>query len=157
MDWITLIGLLGFGILLIGLEVIFIPGSTFVGVLGFLSSSCGIYFAYAEKGDIAGHLAFGGSILISVILIYIGIKAKVYKKMGLNDVVEGKSPNKLVVDIPIGTVGKSVSALRPSGQGQFDNDEFEVHSTFGFIDSNSEIEVIEIKDNKIFVKTKQNN
>lgn len=75
--------------------------------------------------------------------------------MGLNDVIDGKSPNKLHIEIPIGTSGKSTSALRPSGQAQFDDNEFEVHSTFGFIDNNIEIEVVEIKDNKIFVKTKQ--
>ncbi len=155
MDWITIIGLLGLGILLIGLEVIFIPGSTFIGVLGFITSSCGVYFAYADKGDIAGHLAFGGSLLISALLVYIGLKAKMYKKMGLNDVIDGKSPNKLQIELPVGASGISVSALRPSGQGQFDESELEVHSTFGFIDSNTEIEVIEIKDNKIFVKTKQ--
>ncbi len=155
MDWITIIGLLALGITLIGLEVIFIPGSTFVGVLGFIASACGIYFAYVEKGDLSGHLAFGGSVAVSVLLLFIGIKAKMYKKMGLNEVIDGKSPNKIHIDLAVGTLGKSTSALRPSGQAQFGEHDFEVHSVFGFVESNTEIEVAEIKDNKIFIKTKQ--
>lgn len=154
MDWITITGLLSLGIILIGLEVIFIPGSTFVGILGFIASSFGIYFAYTEKGDFAGHLSFAGSIIASGLLLYVGIKAKMHKKMGLNDTINGTSPNKLNDELSVGIHGSSVSALRPSGQAQFNNIDYEVHSSFGFIDSNTEIEVLEIKDNKIFVKTK---
>lgn len=154
MDWLTILSLLFLGVLLIGVEVVFIPGTTFIGVLGFISSSCGIYFAYTEQGYLAGHLSLIGSISISIILLIIGIKAKIHKRMGLNDSIEGTSPNKLNINLTVGQIGNTTSALRPSGQAIFNETETEVHSIFGFVDSGIEVIITEIKDNKIFVKTK---
>ena len=50
LDWVTVILLIGIGLILIVVELIFVPGVTIVGILGFILVAVGIWIGYAALG-----------------------------------------------------------------------------------------------------------
>jgi membrane-bound serine protease (ClpP class) len=91
-------------------------------------------------------------IVVTIILIR-GLKSKSWQKMALNDSLDGKT-NELP-ELSIGMTGSTISTLKPSGKAIIDENVVEVQSLDGFIDENSIIEIVSLKENKIFV-TKMN-
>jgi membrane-bound ClpP family serine protease len=153
MNWTIIVLLLLAGLILLLLEILVVPGTTVVGILGFALVSFGIYETYTVYGSLAGHLTLGLTILISVVAMYFSLKSRTWKKAMLHDKITGKV-NELDVDIKPGDIGKSISRLAPSGKAEFDGKYMEVHSMGDFIDHQQAIVIAKIEDNKIFVKLK---
>ena len=63
LDWITVILLIGIGLLLIIVELIFVPGVTMVGILGFVLTCVGIWIGYAALGANTGHTILAVTVL----------------------------------------------------------------------------------------------
>ena len=57
-----------------------------------------------------------------------------------------------LLDLSIGDVGESVSALKPIGKAMFDDKEFEVTSLGGWIDEHQKIKIIKLDNHKILVE-----
>ena len=75
--------------------------------------------------------------------------------MMLNSKIEGKTN---VIDenkIKAGDTGKTTSRLSPAGKAIINGDYYEVHTQSEFMDPGTEIEIIKIDFNKIYVKQKK--
>jgi membrane-bound ClpP family serine protease len=153
MNWTIILLLLVAGLILLLLEILVVPGTTVVGILGFALVAFGIYESYAVYGALAGHLTLAISLVISVVSIYFSLKSRTWKKAMLQDQITGKV-NQLDGDVKPGDIGKSISRLAPSGKADFEGKYMEVHSMGDFIDHQKEIVIVKIEDNKIFVKLK---
>jgi len=152
MDCGILIALLIFGISLIVVEIIFIPGTTIVGVLGFVCLVAGVFTAFNQFGEKVGNIVFlssGVFLIISVIYIF---KAKTWEKMALNKTVDGRVNELINEDIYVGCIAVAVSDIRPMGTIEFENEQFEAESQGEFITSKSSVKVIEINNNQIIVE-----
>ena len=114
----------------------------------------GIYQTYKVYGTTSGHIVLGASFVLSVTSLVLSLRSKTWKKMMLSSAVKSKvnviDENKLKV----GDIGKTSSRLAPAGKAIINDEFFEVHSHGEFIDPNTEIEVIQIDFNKIYVKQK---
>ncbi|MFK7900884.1 MAG: hypothetical protein AB8B61_09025 [Cyclobacteriaceae bacterium] len=139
---VTFIALLIFlGILLIVVEVIFVPGTTVVGLLGFVAIGVGLYYGFL-KGNTAGLLFLGVTMIVCAALVTIAIRKKVWKRYSLQSEITGKVA-KTGELLEVGTIGKTLSALRPSGTALFDNKRVEVSSLGSFIDSDVSVKIIQ--------------
>lgn len=154
MVWSVIVTLILIGIILILLEVLVIPGFGVAGILGMGTMVVGIYGAYENYGSLAGHYTLAATLVLSGITAYFTLKSKTWKRIMLNQNIDSKTN---VIDtnaIKIGDTGITISRLAPMGKAFINNEYYEV-STYGqFIDQNTEIEVIKIEGNKIFVKLK---
>jgi membrane-bound ClpP family serine protease len=61
------------------------------------------------------------------------------------------------VTVSVGDAGKTITRLAPMGQAVIEGESIEVKALEGMIDSNVEVVVVMIDDNKIYVKPKENN
>lgn len=153
MELIAIIGLVVLGIALIAVEVFFIPGTTVVGVLGFLTCAAGVYFAYTDLGSITGHVLLAVSVVGPISMFYLGVKFEVWNIFSLKESVDGhasKDSDKLKLEK--GMRGMSVSVIKPFGSAEFEDQIVEVSSMGEYIESQIEIEIIRISDGKIFVQ-----
>lgn len=148
--YILIIVFIGLG--LIVLEVIVIPGSTIVGIIGFSCTVGGIYLAYRYHDYYIGNSVLSGSIIISGISLYIAIKFKVWEKFSVNKNITGKAKSNIIEGIAINDEGLALSALRPYGKGEFNDKEVEVVSLGQFIEPKTSIKIIKIEQEKIFVE-----
>lgn len=143
--------LIGLGLLIVLVEFLFVPGTTVVGFIGFVSILIGFYFAFTDLGvwyGVGSVLLTGGLILLFFKLLE---KSNYTKKIQLsppsNDKIQHESNF-----VKVGDVGKTISRLAPMGKAMINNHIVEVTSLQEFIAEQKEIVVLEVNHNKIIVQ-----
>jgi membrane-bound ClpP family serine protease len=150
-----IITLLLLGIILILLEIFVVPGITVAGIGGLVLLVAGIYFSYANYGTPIGHFILLGTFAMVGLLFYVSYKGGAIKTMTLNAEVTSVAKEDVSLKVKVGDTGKAVSRMAPMGTVMINNELYEASSKGGFIEVNTEIEVIHIADNKITVITKK--
>src|SRR5687768_5328302 len=127
-DWIIIIALLLFGVILLITELIFIPGTTIIGIFGALLSIGGIWVGYATFGAPTGHLILGGAVLLNALAIAFSFRPEVWARFGLKEQNKSKAYQDANIEFAVGEEGYTLSALRPSGTASFHEKPIEVHT-----------------------------
>ena len=151
MMWLVIV-LIVIGILLLLLEVLVIPGTGFAGIAGFGAIIAGVWIAYAHLGSSTGNMVLLVTLAVNVIAIWIGVRSKTWKKAALVSTIDGKVNVMEDVNLKVGDTGKTISRCAPMGKAEFNGNFVEVDARVDFVDPNTEIEIIKIDNNKIFVK-----
>ncbi|MEQ9300813.1 MAG: NfeD family protein [Cyclobacteriaceae bacterium] len=152
MEWLFVLGLILLGIGIIIVEVIFIPGTTIVGILGFIISIYGVYLGYEYFGTPTGHFIFAGGFLATTIAIVGAFKSGAWDRFSLKESMDGRVNDDYQVDIEVGDIGESVSSLKPIGKGIFRDQVMEVRTNGDYIRESNKIKVIRVDGRKIFVE-----
>lgn len=151
-DWITVVSLVLVGILLIIAEIIFVPGTTIVGILGFLSGILGVYLSFDYFGSVTGGwVAFGSSVAFGIALYY-SFKSNTWDKFSLKDTNSGKVNEDLTAALAVGDEGLAISVLKPVGKAEFGVGEFEVKTLGDYTESGTRIKIIKLEKNNIVVE-----
>jgi membrane-bound ClpP family serine protease len=148
----VVIALLLLGVLLLLLEILFVPGTTIVGVGGVILLAIGIFLAYEYLGTTAGHVSLASCLAITFLSLVVLLKGQTWKRMALDTTVEGKSVGQVENMVSLGDVGVSISRLNPMGKALFGARILEVTTAGEFVDAEKKIEVIKVQQNKITVK-----
>jgi len=148
----VVIGLLVLGILLLLLEIIFVPGTTVVGIGGFILLAIGVYLAYTSVSAMAGHVSLASSVAVIFLALIVLLKGQTWKRVALDDKLEGKSLESMQDILKVGDRGKTISRLNPVGKALFDESIVEVSTTGDFVAEEVEIEITKVEQNRIRVK-----
>jgi membrane-bound ClpP family serine protease len=154
MPWTLIAALIVIGLLFLVLEILVVPGTTVVGIFGLVLMGVGIWEAYHIYGATTGHLVVAGSLVITIIAIALSLRSKTWKRAMLSTEIQGKTNLINQEKVKPGDTGKAVSRLVPIGKALINDEYFEVRSMGQYVDQGTEIEVIKIDNNKIFVKPK---
>lgn len=153
MDWLTVALLLLFGLVFLAAEVIFIPGTTVVGLMGFALLAAGVWYAYRDLGTGTGHVLLASSAVVAAVLVYVGLRPKNLARVALNDVNTGHVRDARLPDVQPGATGRTLSALRPAGTVLFDENRREVTTRGEFVPAGTEVRVLRIEQNRIVVES----
>ncbi len=154
MSWTIIAVLIIVGLVFLILELLVVPGTSVVGILGFILIAIGVWQAYAVYGSPAGHYTLAGTLFLTLIVLGFSLRSKTWRRVMLKSEIDGKVNVVKKNSIKAGDVGLSVSRLVPMGKALINNEYFEVRSSGEFIDENTEIVVVKIDNNRIFVKLK---
>lgn len=142
------------GLLLLFAEILIIPGVGVAGILGVLALGGSCVYAFLEVSTAAGIITTVSiTILLVVLTIYV-LRAQTWKRISLNTNIDSKAISD--VKVSVGDSGKTITRLVPMGQAVIGGESIEVKALEGMIDSNIEVVVVMIDDNKIYVKPKVN-
>ncbi len=147
-----IIALILVGLLLLIVEILVIPGTGVVGIVGFIMIAAGIYQTYSSHGVLTGNSVLAGTFILSVVAVYLSIRSKTWNKAILATELEGRSPSAIIDNISLGDTGIAVSRLAPAGTAVFGEVKCEVHTLGDFVDAGDEIVIIKIDRHKIIVK-----
>jgi membrane-bound ClpP family serine protease len=139
------------GIALVVIEVLFVPGTTFVGLIGFLLMALGVWYCFDNYGSTYAILLASVSLILMVLIFYWGYKKNVWKKFALNAENDTRLAQKAINYLQVGQEGITISALRPSGIAEFDGKRIEVQTFGELLDAGVNVKIIEIKGNEVFV------
>ncbi|MEG1763060.1 MAG: NfeD family protein [Bacteroidales bacterium] len=142
------------GFVLILLEILVFPGTSIVGILGFLALAYALAKCFMSFGLVAGLICSGICLLIIVVSTIWILKSKTWEHFMLTTELKGKANenNKETKKLSLGDRGITISRLAPMGKAEFAGTYYEVQSETSFIDQQSPIEIIKIEDTKIIVK-----
>lgn len=144
------------GTFLIVAEIIFVPGTTIVGILGFIFSAYCIYLGYDYFGYTTGTLILLGGLVINVVALILAFKSRSWERFSLKGTMKGKFNDDFKIELQVGDRGTTISSLKPIGKAQFGDREIEVRSDGGFVNENIEIEVKRFDESKIIVQPVNN-
>ena len=151
-EWITILALVLVGMALIIIEVIFVPGTTFVGILGFIATAFGIYLTFVKFGYTAGWWVIGSTMIVFGVALYYSFKSNAWDRFSLKNTIDSKVNEGLTGSLKVGDEGLALSTIKPVGNADFGNVEYEVRSQGLYIESGTRIRIIKIEINNIFVE-----
>ena len=79
MTWIIILVLIALGIIFLLLELLVIPGTTFIGIIGFISLALGVYQTFVIYGTGWGIFALIGTSIVSIIMLVLSLRSKTSK------------------------------------------------------------------------------
>lgn len=142
------------GICLLLIEFLIIPGVSVFGIGGFVCLIGGVVAAYLSYGYTAGHITLVSTLFASVLTILLTFRRKTWKKVGLSTSIDSKIVAFDADKIKTGDYGKAITRLAPMGKVMINDIICEAKSISGFINENTEIEVVKVSQNQIIVKHK---
>lgn len=151
MDIWLISGVILLGLLIVIVEIFFLPGTTIFGIVGGIIVVAGVYLGFAEYGMKTGSIILGCTLMATCVLLYAGFRTYSSGKIALKNVSEGKAP---ITEPPVAGVGDegiTISYLRPEGKAMINGNKVEVFSLGEYIEANKKIKVVKIAENKIFV------
>ena len=152
LEWVTVILLIVIGLALIVIELVFIPGTTLIGILGFVLAGIGIWFGYVALGTTTGHVILGLAVLVAGVTFFYSFRGDAWSRFALKETIDSRVNEDYQHNLQVGETGITVSALRPQGTALFNDEHHEVLTNGEFVDPNTSIRIIKLSQHKILVE-----
>jgi membrane-bound ClpP family serine protease len=152
LDWFTVALLLAVGIILIVVELIFIPGTTLFGIAGLVLTIIGVVISFTTFGSDTGWLVLLGAFGALGVTLFFSLRTGAWDKVSLKTSNQGRVNEDRKHSVWKGDVGVALSALRPTGNVEFKETILEVSTLGNYVDAGSRVRVIEVRPNKILVE-----
>lgn len=154
MIWLIVLSLVVIGIIFLLLEILVVPGTTIVGLLGMAMIVMGVVISFTNYGTQTGVITLGSSLVLSILAIVLSLKSTTWKKAMLSSSLLGRVNTLEVGSVVPGDEGITITRLNPYGKALIRDQYFEVSSKNSLIDENTPIVVEKIEGTKIIVKPK---
>ena len=150
--WIIILALLLIGLALIVIEVVFIPGTTIVGIIGVIFVGAGVIFSYRHYGSDVGLYILLGTSLVTAIALYFSFRSNAWSRFANKSVMKSRVNEGSTAALQLGDEGVCTSTLKPMGTVQFASGQFEVKSLGDYVDAGTKVTIVHIQPNQIIVK-----
>lgn len=148
---IILFGILG--IVCIGMEI-FLPGGI-LGIIGAALMLASVYFAYSAYGVGIAVVALVVLGVLATIVFKIAVRLAPKTKMGkalfLQNTHKGVNVGRDEFGALVGKQGLAISELRPAGILDIEGSRYDGITEGHFIEKNSKVKVIAVKNNQLLV------
>jgi len=151
MEWTVVIALVAIGMILLLVEILFVPGTTLVGLVGFIVLGIGVGLSFKYFGREVGWMTLGTTSVIAGLTLYISFKSSLWSRFALKSTNTSKV-NEDPSGIAVGEEGIALSALRPIGKAEIGKQTYEVKTLGAYVDSGKRIRIIQINSNQIIVE-----
>ena len=155
MALVSIIGLLLLGLLLLWVELLLVPGTTIVGLVGLIVWSLAQALAFAYLGKDVGLWCLLASVIVGVGGLIYGLKMGAWQSFSLKKSHETRVQRpreEAGTRIYVGARGYCRSALRPMGQVAFGNHIVEARTNSDYLPEGTEVEITLISPQAIYVQ-----
>jgi membrane-bound ClpP family serine protease len=150
--WIIILSLLVIGLALIIVELVFVPGTTIVGLLGLVFAIVGIIISYRHFGNEIGFYVLLASLLTTLGAMLYSFRSGAWSKFSLTSSIQSKVNEGIMTAVHVGDEGITVSTLRPMGKAEFNKKTFEVRSGSNYVERGQKVRITEIESHQIIVE-----
>lgn len=150
--WIIILSLLSIGLTLIIVELVFIPGTTVVGLLGLIFAIVGIIISYNHFGDDTGFYILLSTSAATLLALFYSFRSGAWSKFSLKSSIDSKVNEGITATLRIGDEGVTVSTLRPIGKAEFHDKTFEVKTSGNYIERGERVRITHIESQQIVVE-----
>lgn len=152
LDWFSVVILLVVGIVLIVVELIFIPGTTIFGIIGLVLTIVAVALSFVNYGNILGFGVLGIAFVLLGVTLFFSLRTGAWDKLSLKTSSRSRVNEETKHNIWKGDRGTAISTLRPSGKVEFKEITVEVSTLGQYVDAGTEVEVVDVQPNKILVE-----
>ena len=150
--WIIIISLLFLGLALIIIEVIFVPGTTIVGIIGVIFAGAGIIISYRHYGRDVGLYILLGTSAVAAVALYLSFRSDAWLRFANKSAMKSKVNEGVTASLQVGDEGIAMSSLKPMGTVQFEAGRFEVKTLGDYVNVGTKVRIVHIQSHQIIVK-----
>lgn len=150
--WIIILSLLLIGLALIIVEVVFVPGTTVVGVIGVIFAGAGIIITFRQYGSETGWYILVGMSVITAVALFFAFRSDAWMRFANKSAISSKVNEGTTVGLQVGDEGTTLSVLRPMGTAEFNGSKFEVKTLGDYIDAGTRVTIVHLSPHEIIVK-----
>ena len=154
MDILIIILLVLIGVVLIILEIFFLPGITVAGFSSLIFFGGGIYYAFVNLGTTAGYVTIVASVVACVVGIIWFMRSKSLDRISLKTDIDSVIPTQVNDSIKVGDEGIALSRLNPMGTVLIGTVQVEGKTREDFIDEGSSVIVERVERPSVIVRKK---
>ncbi|SKC40076.1 NfeD family protein [Ohtaekwangia koreensis] len=150
--WIIILALLLIGLGLIIVELVFIPGTTVVGLLGLIFTGTGVIISYNHFGSDVGFYVLISTLVTTLIALFYSFRTGAWTRFSLKSSSDSKVNEGILNGLHIGDEGITISTLRPIGKAEFGTETFEVKTLGNYVEQGQRVKITQIYSNQIVVE-----
>ena len=150
--WTLILLLLLIGLALIIIEVVFVPGTTIVGIMGVIFAGAGIIISYRHFGSDVGFYILLGMGAVTAVALYFSFRSEAWTRFANKSAMNSKVNEGSTDSLKLGDEGVALSALRPMGTVDFKSGRFEVKTLGDYVDVGTRVRIVHIDGAQIIVK-----
>ena len=154
MDILIIILLVLIGVVLIILEIFFLPGITVAGFSSLIFFGGGIYYAFVNLGTTAGYVTIAASVVACVVGIIWFMRSKSLDRISLKTDIDSVIPTQVNDSIKVGDEGIALSRLNPMGTVLIGTVQVEGKTREDFIDEGSSVIVERVERTSVIARKK---
>lgn len=140
------------GLLLVIIEIFFLPGITIAGISALFFFGSAVYYAFTSIGVNAGMLTTIISVFVCIGGVLFFMRTRMLKRISLDTTINSVAPTKIPQNIKVGDSGITVSRLNPMGHVMINGNAVEARAQESFLDENTQIQVEKIESTVVIVK-----
>ena len=140
------------GLVLMFAEILLVPGVGVAGILGLISMGGSCFCAFHQYGNTVGAIVTAVNVLLLIALIIWVLRAKTWKRMTLETNIDSKAVSSDPAVLAVGDCGRTLTRLAPMGNARFGMASIEVTALDGMISAGTQVEVVMMDGQKIYVK-----
>lgn len=153
MVWFILITLLLIGLILVIAEILFVPGTTIVGIIGALVTAVGIYYAFVTFDKQVAGIVLAATLTLNFAALVYGFRTGAWKKFALKTAINSRAFDNRLAGLEVGMQGIAVSDIKPIGKADIADGIYEVKSESGFISVGTTLFITKLENNTIIIKS----
>ena len=150
-DSIIVVVLLALAILLIILELFFLPGLSIAGFVSLLFYGVAIYYSFVHIGTVAGVITLVVAVLATIFFIWYFMRSRTLDKMSLHTNIESTAPTEVADSVKVGDCGVTLSRLNPMGKVLIGDETVEARA-YDFIEESVNVRVVKVERTTIVVE-----
>lgn len=151
-EWVTIISLLIMGLILLIAEIMFVPGTTIVGIVGFVFLAIGIGLGFRYFGSSTGWIITGVSTVASGVILVYAFKTNVWRRFASRETIASRVNEEEMNNLAEGAEGIAISALRPIGKAELNGKVYEVKTFGNYLETGAKVKVIRIMSHEVIVE-----
>jgi membrane-bound ClpP family serine protease len=153
MVWFILSTLILIGLILVVAEILFVPGTTIVGIIGVLVTVVGIYYAFVTFDRQTAVLVLIAALLLNFGALLYGFRTGAWKKFALKSSITSRAFDNRLYGLSVGMQGITISDIKPIGKAEIGQGIYEVKSESGFISVGTTVFITKLENNTIIIKS----
>lgn len=153
MVWFILSTLLLIGLILVIAEILFVPGTTIVGIIGVFVTAVGIYYAFMTFDRQVAGLVLVATLVLNFGALFYGFRTGAWKKFALKSTIKSRAFDDRLKGLEIGMKGITISDVKPIGKAEIGEGIYEVKSESGFISVGTSVFITKLENNTIIIKS----
>ena len=156
MDIFIIALLIFIGLVMVILEVFFLPGITIAGISAVLLFVGAVFYAFMQLGEFAGYITIAVSVIVTIVGIVIFIRSRSLDRMALKTTIDSVAPTLVSDQIKVGDEGVTLSRLNPMGSVLINDVTVEARTREDFIDEDTPVVVEKVDRTTVIVQKKEN-
>src|SRR5687767_7487209 len=146
---VIILSLLLIGLALIIVEVVFVPGTTVVGIIGVIFIGAGVIISYRHYGSETGLYILVGMGVVTAIALFFSFRSQAWMRFANKSAISGKVNEGSRDALKVGDEGIAISVLRPMGKVNFPAGQFEVKTLGDYVDVGIRVKIVHLSAGEI--------